>query len=307
MSLDTIQPWEILARDERKAAPEGHWVFNAAMLLLRHPVDAAISRILREIGEAGGADRAWMFEFDAELLRFRNTHEWSRRGVPSFVQDLQNAPVTMISWLQQYLVAGKAVMINRVDALPRTAGPLRAELLRQGNKSVLSVPLFKNGRLVGCMGFDAVHAPRRWFAEVDEMFRCADLIVAARDNVVRTGAITNETQDPFEALIYLRKQGGVRGAPLTSIVGLRSSRDYTEVWLVDGSMVLDQRPLIQWQGLIPQAQFLKIHRTAIVNHQFVRDVERRPGGAWQLRVHHVAEPWPVSRSGHTELRIRLGI
>jgi hypothetical protein len=307
LPLDTVRPWEVLARDEDKAAPEGHWVFSAAMLLLRQPVDAAISLILQVTGEAAGADRAWMFEYDAELLRFRNTHEWRRRGVPSFVQDLQNAPVTMIGWLHQYLVVGKAVMINHVEALPRTAGPLRAELLRQGNKSVLSVPLLKGGRLVGCIGFDSVHAPRRWSIEVDEMFRCADLIVAARHDRVQAGEAMNETPDHFESLIYLRRQGGVRGTPLASIVGLRSSRDYTEVWLADGSMVLDQRPLIQWLGLMPQASFLRIHRTAIVNHQFVRDVERRPGGAWQLRLNHMTEPWPVSRSGRTELRMRLGI
>jgi GAF domain-containing protein len=108
--------------------------------LLQQPVEAAISSILKAVGEAAAADRAWMFEYDDELLRFRNTHEWSRPGTPSFVEDLQEAPVAIIGWLQQFLAANKAVMINRVGALPAKAKTLRAELLRQDDKSVLCVP-----------------------------------------------------------------------------------------------------------------------------------------------------------------------
>ncbi len=47
----------------------------------------------------------------------------------------------MIGWLHQRLVLGQAVMVNDIEALPRSAGALRAEFIRQNNKSVLSVPV----------------------------------------------------------------------------------------------------------------------------------------------------------------------
>jgi hypothetical protein len=305
--LPSIQAWEFVTRDHSAASSQPAWVFRAAMLLLQQPVDTAISEILKFLGEQGDADRAWMFEYDTDLLRFRNTHEWSRSGVASFLQDLQSAPVTMIGWLHQRLIAGQAVMINDIDALPRSAGALRAEFIRQDNKSVLSVPLFHEGRLVACFGFDAVRAPRHWSEEVGDLFRCADLIAAARYGRQMMDGAVEEMPVPLETLIYLRRQTGIRGTPLADIVGLRSSKDYTEVWLTDGSRVLDQRPLIQWLGLIPQGIFIRIHRTAVVNHQFVRDVDHRSSGAWQLRLHDFAEYWPVSRAGRAALRSRLGI
>ena len=306
MSFEAVQPWEVFARDEHKAMTEGHWAFSAAMFLLQQPVDAAISLTLQAIGEAAGVDRAWMFEYDDELLRFRNTHEWSRQGTPCFVQDLQNAPVTMIGWLHQHLVAGKAVMINNVNALPRSAQALRVEMLRQGDRSVLSVPMFYAGRLRACIGFDAVRAPRRWSeAEVSGLFQCADLMAIAR---YRSDCVdVAEMRERFAPLVYLRKQGGVRGTPLAAIAGLRSSDDYTEVWLTDGSMILDQRPLIQWLAMTPRAEFLRIHRTAIVNLQHICDIGRRSSGAWQLRLQNLTDDWPVSRAGRAELRARLGI
>lgn len=308
MSLPPIQPltqpWEFVTRDHVAPSAGCGWVYRTAMLLLQRPRDDAISEALRLLGEQAEADRAWMFEYDVDLLRFRNTHEWHRDGVESFVDDLQYAPVTMIGWLHQRLVGGQAVMVNDIDALPRSASELRAEFIRQSNKSVLSVPVFHAGRLVACFGFDAVLMPRDWGGAVQALFRCGDLIAAARYGRHDLG---QEAEHKAMSQIYLRRPNGIRATQLAEIIGLRSSRDYTEVWLADGSMVLDQRPLTQWLSLLPAGIFVRVHRTAIVNRQFVREIERRSSGAWHLHMHDYDEPWPVSRAGRAELRARFGI
>lgn len=305
MTSAPSQPWEFVGRDHAAPVSSRRWAFETARALLTQPLDTAIPHILQTIGASAGADRAWMFEYDPDHLRFRNTYEWSRGSAGSFVQELQNVPVTMIGWLHQHLMAGQAVMINDIEALPRSAGPLRAEFLRQSNKSVLSVPMFHDGQLVACIGFDAVETPRRWSDEIADLFDCAHLIASARYACPQPTSVSHDASP--DALIYLRRANGVRGTPLVEIVGLRSSKDYTEVWLADGTMVLDLRTLTQWLGLLPAGGFVRIHRTAVVNHQFVRDVERRDSGAWQLRVHDYKDPWPVSRAGRGELRARLGV
>ena len=299
--------YQTLARDELADLTAPDWAFRSALHLLAQPVDAAISSLLEELGHKAAADRAWMFEYDAELLRFRNTHEWCRPGVASFVEDLQGAPVTMIAWLQQFLVAGRAVMIDRVEALPRAARVLQVEMLRQGDKSVLSVPVFHDGCLRACIGLDAVRAQHRWpGAEVKGLFQCADLIASARygrNDAAQPGA----GKPDFEPLIYLRKRGGAQGVKASLIVGLRAARNYTEVWLADGSSVLDLRPLALWLALVPQASFLRIHRTALVNLLHVQDVERPSGDRWQVKLRALDRAWPVSRPYRQELRSRLGI
>jgi hypothetical protein len=273
----------------------------------KQPVEAAIVAIMRLVGESAAADRAWMFEYDDDLLRFRNTHERSRAGAPSFVEDLQDAPVTMIGWLQSLLVANKAVMINRVDGLPAKAKALQAELLRQDNKSVLCVPVFHGGRLRACIGFDTVLATHRWSqSETKGLFQCADLIAAARYGQSNRDAALRRASDRFSGLVYLRGRGSVHGIALESIAGLRSSGDYTQIWLTDGSTLLDQRPLVQWMALTPRASFLRVHRTAIVNQKYVGGLERRASGSWQVALRNLAGNWPVSRADRLELRKRLG-
>lgn len=299
--------YETLSRDELADLTAPDWAFRSALRLLTQPVDAAISSLLEELGGKAAADRAWMFEYDDELLRFRNTHEWCRPGIASFVEDLQGAPVTMIAWLQQFLAAGKAVLVENVEALPRAARALQVEMLRQGDRSVLSVPVVHDGRLRACIGFDAVRVQHRWSsAEVKGAFQCADLIAHARyGGKSATHAAAGQTD--LEPLIYLRRRGGAHGVKASLIVGLRAARNYTEVWLADGSSVLDLRPLSLWRALVPSASFLRIHRTAIVNLLHVQDIERPSGDCWQIKLRALERAWPVSRPHRRELRSRLGI
>lgn len=305
VETDALHPSvEIFPRAACESAAAPDWAYPSAVHLLQKPADAAISAVLELVGSAAQADRAWMFEYDDDLLRFRNTHEWARPGTRSFVEDLQDAPVTMIVWLHRHLAAGHAVMINEAGSLPRSARALQAEFLRQNDKSVLSVPIFHDGRLRACLGFDAVHNCRRWSEpEIKALFRCGDLIAAARygGSELRGGPLKLRG-----ALVYLRKRGGVRGVALNEIAGIRASGDFSEVWLADGSVLVDKRSMTEWMSLTPRAQFIRIHRTAIVNQRFIGAIVKQATGAWRLTIRGLESPWPVSRTGRGELRTRLG-
>ncbi|WDZ80493.1 GAF domain-containing DNA-binding protein (plasmid) [Ensifer adhaerens] len=315
----TFPPYELIATIVPPCTAAGRpaqdWAYLAATHLIGSPAKAAIAAILEETGMLAGADRAWMFEYCDDLLRFRNTEEWVRGDVSSHVADLQQTPVTMIGWLHQWLVAGKAVMINDVARLPRPARALQAEMLRQNDKSVLCVPVFHEGALRACIGFDATRAVRRWpIEEIHQLARCAKLIGIARYGRTSTygeregaAAITSAGTDQ---LVHLHMPGRTRGVPLSAIVGLRSAKDYTQIWLKDEAAVLDLRPLSFWTGLLPKSNFLRIHRTAVINLSHVTELDRHSGPtkqAWAVRLRRIDESWAVSRPYRQELRSRLGI
>src|SRR3546814_1288874 len=50
------------------------------------------------------------------------------------------------------------VLVEDIDRLPRQARALQAEFRRQGNRSVLSVPVFHRRRLAALIGFDATRS-----------------------------------------------------------------------------------------------------------------------------------------------------
>ncbi|MHC8945122.1 LytTR family transcriptional regulator [Advenella incenata] len=283
------------------------WTYQCAMNLLKYPADDAISEQLAFMGEGIGVDRAWMLEYRPDMLRFRNTHEWCRGQTKPFVEQLQDVPTTLMAWLHQYMMKGQAVLMHDVDSLPWTAKPMQMELLRQGNKSVLNVPVCHNNNLYGIIGFDTTVRHRIWSpSEVHALYHCANLIGQAKFSKghQRNDRAQSQSANP---LIYLSTRGIVRGVSPVSIVGVRSAGNYSEVWLHDGSMVLDSRALGVWTTLLPSETFFRIHRTAIVNTLQVMDVDRRNIDKWQIRMRSVNSAWPVSRSYRTLLRARMGI
>ncbi|SFV17200.1 DNA-binding response regulator, LytR/AlgR family [Methylobacterium sp. 174MFSha1.1] len=303
--MELPSPYEFVHPDECADATDLDWTFRAARALLSRSIDAGISAILEATGRASGSDRAWMFEYSSDLTTFRNTHEWCRPFITGYVQDLQDAPVTMFAWLHQQLVAGRAVMVHRVEGLPRQARSLKAEMLRQDDKSILAVPITHDGRLRAAFGFDAVRDYRRWSdAEIKALFRCAELIGLAR---YADRALPEPASAPATSLIYLRGKRGVRGVDPNAVVCLRSARNYTEVALVDGAWVTDLRTLGLWSSLLPPASFVKVHRTAIVNLRHVRAVDIDPSGAWTVQLRHLPGALPVSRPCRAELKARLGL
>jgi len=287
--------------------PTTDWSYFCAMELLRHPVDAAISEYLNFVGDVSHVDRAWMIEYGPDLLRFRNTHEWCRGGTASFVEQLQEAPTTLIGWLHRHLVEGKAVAVNNVNDLPRVARAIQVEFVRQGNKSILSIPIFYDGRLRGIIGFDTTREYRQWSGtEIKAMFQCARLIAQAKygsNNI----PMANIPDDETAPVVYLRKRGVVRGVAPETIVGVRSAGNYSEIWLNDGSMVLDSRALGIWLSILPESYFFRVHRTAFVNALHVSDVDRSKPDKWLIKMRAIKQSWPVSRVYRKPLRERLGV
>jgi DNA-binding LytR/AlgR family response regulator len=283
------------------------WVYRCAMSLLKRPADDAISEQLAFMGETSDVDRSWLIEYRPDMLRFRNTHEWCRGQTQPFVAELQDVPTTLIAWLHRFMVKGYAVAIHDVHDLPRTARIIQAEFVRQGNKSVLSVPVFHDKKLYGIIGFDTTARHRSWSpAEVNALYQCANLIGQAKysNSLDHNRTAMHESS---MSVVYLNMRGVVRGVQPETIVGVRSAGNYSEIWLEDGSMVLDSRALGMWSTLLPEKIFFRVHRTAIANALHVMDVDRRSVDKWLIRMRAVEGAWPVSRSYRKPLRERMGI
>lgn len=282
-------------------------VQQAAAALLGLPQGDAIVAILEQLCLGGHYHRAWMYEYNADMTRFRNTFDWQRPPGRTTVYEVNEAPVTMIAWLHAQIVRGDAVAINDIAAMPAVARPLQQELERDGDRSVLCVPMLHGGRVLGCIGLNDVETAHVWTREeAGLLFAVGALVAASRFRARDEANFAVERGIWFKPLVYLRRQGGMRGVSFDEMLGLRSARDYSEVWLADGSHVLDHRSLSTWEAMLPTTDFQRIHRTAIVNLTKIADLDH-DSDIWRLRLRSIAEPWRVSRAYRQELKRRLGL
>jgi PAS domain S-box-containing protein len=120
-------------------------------------VEETIQQSLRELGEFVGADRAYIFDYDFTEKTAKNTYEWCSNEVVPEIQDLQKLPFESMPYFMAQHNKGEELYVENVFALP-DEGPagLKAALEAQGIKSLISLPMISNDKLLGFVGFDSV-------------------------------------------------------------------------------------------------------------------------------------------------------
>jgi PAS domain S-box-containing protein len=130
-------------------------VVDALGRLLRaepQALDAAIDHVLAQIGMLAGACRAYVFLQDGQT--WSNTHEWCATGVAPVKAMMQNVPLEDSAPVPDIMSSGRMMQIDSVTDL--ADGPLRALLEAQSIRSILLVPLSRDGAFRGLVGFDRV-------------------------------------------------------------------------------------------------------------------------------------------------------
>ncbi len=125
-------------------------------------LDQAIAWSLERIGCALGADRSYLVRLANDRESLDMTREWCAAGIPSFIVECQDLSLLRYRWWGERLAGRDPVLIPEVSALPAEAAAERAELERQGVRSIATVPMARHGRIWGALGLDAVTRARTW-------------------------------------------------------------------------------------------------------------------------------------------------
>ncbi|HPM00810.1 MAG TPA: PAS domain S-box protein [Candidatus Cloacimonadota bacterium] len=115
-------------------------------------MDQSINESLCQMAEFFNVDRAYIFTFDEDAGNCSNLYEWCNQHVSSQIGTLQNVPLDK-SWIEHFK-KGDYIHIPDLSQLENSLA--RQILEPQGIKSLISVPILQNDKLIGFIGFDAV-------------------------------------------------------------------------------------------------------------------------------------------------------
>ena len=141
-------------------------------------IDRAIDNALMTIGQFAGAGRSYVFMFSPDGSNMSNTHEWCAEHVESQMHRLKDIPVETFSWLTERLRRLETINIPKVAELPKEARSERDEFDFESIKSIVVVPMVFGGKLIGCVGFDAVIEERLWSEQTITILRVVGEIFA---------------------------------------------------------------------------------------------------------------------------------
>ncbi len=158
-------------------------VSRSAEQFLTHPeLDEAMNELMRMLGEATGASRAYIFEnlpSDGPLPLASRRVQWTAPGWDNAVVDPRLGHVNPAPHFPRWAeVLGRGDIVSgHVRALPPDE---RDPITLVDALSIVAVPVFVDGRWWGFIGFDDCEQERDWSsAETDALRAAAGLVAAA--------------------------------------------------------------------------------------------------------------------------------
>jgi two-component system LytT family response regulator len=110
----------------------------------------------------------------------------------------------------------------------------------------------------------------------------------------------------YEDRLFLEVDERSRFVKVSDIVFISAADDYAELLTADGQKSLVLKPLKEWEERLPEKQFTRIHRSTIINLEYVERVESWFNRSYRIHLRRVAEPLVMSRRYAARLKLKFG-
>jgi DNA-binding LytR/AlgR family response regulator len=129
------------------------------------------------------------------------------------------------------------------------------------------------------------------------------VLESLREGDSEEGAATGE--DEFTRDLWVSDRHGRVRVPLDQVIWFEAEREYVRIHLRERSYLV-RRALRDLAERLDPAQFVRLHRSAMVNSSRIARVTRRPGGGLSVELVNGVQA-PVGRKYQRAVRARLGV
>jgi transcriptional regulator with GAF, ATPase, and Fis domain len=174
-------------------------------------VDAEVENWLKRLVEMFGMDRASFTQRDFVNGDLIITHVWQRPGIPTHPGKMARE---LFPWMHERVLRGERTWVSRPEELPETAGVEREYMRSAGIKSILTVPLLTDGKLVGALAASSFTEHKTWDSVLISRFQQAGDVFANWMARKRAEEVLNQAYADIQQLkerleqetVYLREE-----------------------------------------------------------------------------------------------------
>jgi two-component system, LytTR family, response regulator len=110
----------------------------------------------------------------------------------------------------------------------------------------------------------------------------------------------------YEDRVFIEVDDRSRLLKVSDIVAISAHGDYSEIVSIDGLKMLILKPLRHWEERLPAKHFTRIHRSTLINVDYVEKVENWFNRSYRIHLKHLKEPLLMSRRFATRFKATFG-
>ncbi len=106
----------------------------------------------------------------------------------------------------------------------------------------------------------------------------------------------------YSDLVLAKISGRLCSFKVEDIAVIEAVGDYTKITTISGTNCLVKNTMKRWLNRLPQGEFFRVHRSTIVNMNHVQSLVEDQKDRYQVKIHQIGKPLPVSRRQAVELK-----
>lgn len=101
--------------------------------------------------------------------------------------------------------------------------------------------------------------------------------------------------------ILIKDKGLPRFIKVATILCILADEKYTRVCLETGEKVIVSIAVKEWEGMLPESVFVRIHRSAIINVGYIEKVDKWFQRGYRVKIKGIPEPLEISRRYYSKM------
>lgn len=109
----------------------------------------------------------------------------------------------------------------------------------------------------------------------------------------------------YDDRIFVNSDGTSKFIKVSSIFCITAEKDYSYICLVNGKKILVLKSMVEWEARLTPKYFARIHRSTIINLEFVDKIEKWFNSSYRVHMQNYPEPFQMSRRYAAKLKERF--
>jgi len=94
---------------------------------------------------------------------------------------------------------------------------------------------------------------------------------------------------------------------ISEIVSISAFAEYSNVYLISGKKIIVRKLLKEWEQILPENTFIRIHRSTIINFEFIEKIEKWNRRSYIVYIQNNESPLTISERYVSKLKTHVGI
>ncbi|MEM7816645.1 MAG: diguanylate cyclase [Candidatus Aenigmatarchaeota archaeon] len=157
-------------------------------------IEEGIAEALKKIAQFVGVEHSFVFRVSQDLTVAKNIYDWRDTKIIPQKKEIVFVTNKDLPYFAERLKKLETIIIPKIEVLPKEAKKEKELLKRQKTKFLLLIPMIRNNKLTGILGFDSIKEKKE---KIDEFIPTLKIVAEIFENVL-------ERKEKEEAILESR-------------------------------------------------------------------------------------------------------